>query len=172
MLKGIKMKIFLKDDELDEIDPLEEINKSDKAIIHNPTVGKRSEGEDELRKEIIGNDAIEIGPTKAAEIHGVSISQASRYSNGMDLKDKDAQIRMLARRNDITDIATLKLMDTLNLINVKPEMKVRDKIAVATGLANIVDKIGGKKEEIKPQVHLHLYGPNEKKETDYNVIDV
>jgi len=166
------MKIFLEDDELDEIDPIKILQSSDKGKVITPTVGKRGDGLTDERKEIIANDVIDLGPTKAAEIHGISIPSASKYGNGQDITNRDIRAGVIARKNDIENVAVVKLMDTLNLIDPAKVPKVRDKIALMTGLSNLVDKIGSDKDAGKPQVHLHLHAPTQKKESDYEVIDV
>jgi hypothetical protein len=46
------------------------LNLKDKGNIIIPTVGERGRGIDDITKEIIANDAIELGPSAAARIHG------------------------------------------------------------------------------------------------------
>jgi len=165
------MNIFLDESELTEIKPLEE-NK-DKGLVINPEVGKRSEGASDLVKEITALDTLTIGPTLASQINGVPISSASKYSSGKDIGNNETRARVLGAKYDIEDLATTKLMDTLNLLDPRDCEKPKDKIALLNSLSSLVDKIGPKKEDNNSsQVHLHLYGPSQKRENQYETIDV
>lgn len=163
------MNIFLEDSELEEIKPLED-KTDDHALVINPTVGKRGEENSDLQKELVALDSLILGPSAAAELHGVAQSSASKYSNGKDVPP-EIRTNVLATKHGIEDLAVAKLMDTLNLINPSDLEKPRDKIALLSGLSSLVDKISGKDREGNKTVHLHLYGPNQKKEQDYDVIE-
>lgn len=164
------MNIFLTEEELKEVKPLDP--SEDKGLVINPTVGKREEGNSDLVKEIAAIDAMVIGPSAAAIIHGVPQSSVSKYSNGKDIGNNEARARVMGMKYDIEDMAVAKLMTTLDIINPHDFDRPRDKIALVAGLSSLVDKISGKSNEndVK-QVHLHLYAPNQKKEQDYEVID-
>jgi hypothetical protein len=164
------MNIFMDDSDLIEIKPVDETK--DYGMVILPTIGKRGEGIDDELKEIIAEDAIQHGPTKAAEIHGVPVSTASRYSNGKDISNPDVKAKILGMKHDIADLAVVKLMDTLNLIDPRHVTKVRDRIALMGGLTKVVDSMVDVKRDEKPQVHLHLFCPEQKKVEDYKVIDV
>ena len=164
------MKIFLEDDELEEIKPISDSDDRGKVIL--PTIGKRGENLPTDIKEIIAIDTIEKGPTEAAAIHGVPISSASKYSNGLDIANPDARARVLGMRHQIHDLAIVKLMDTLNLIKPAAVVKPRDQITLMTGLTKVVDSMIDVKKEEKPQVHLHMWCPEQKTENDYPIIDV
>src|SRR5678815_5607025 len=127
------MNIFLEDDELKEIKPLE--RSEDNGVVINPEVGKRGEAVPEIVKEVVALDAMLMGPLKASEIHGVPQSSASKYSQGKDV-GPDARAVILSRKYDIEDLATMKLMDTLNLIDPTDVEKTKDKIALMNGLSN------------------------------------
>jgi hypothetical protein len=136
-------------------------------------VGKREEAVSDLVKEITAIDSINIGPTEAAKINGVPVSSASKYGNGQDIATEEVRTRVLQTRYEIQDTAIAKLMQTLEILNPNDFEKPRDKIALVTGLSQVVDKISDKRGDgDKPQVHLHLYGPNQKKESEYETIDV
>lgn len=165
------MKLVIDDDDLEEIKPV--AISTDKGVVINPTQGKRGEGTPDLVKEAVALDAIELGPTAAAMIHGVTVSSASRYADGKDVGDDETRARILSTRHEIQDVAIAKLMDTLNIIEPNELIKTKDKVMVLNSLSNLVDKIGEKNNPNgMGSVHLHLYAPAQKKETDYKVIDV
>lgn len=165
------MNIFLEETELTEISPL--TPSEDKALVINPTVGIRGEAISDIQKEITAIDALDIGPSRAAVINGVPQSSASKYKDGKDISNLDSRARVLSIKNEIHDVAITKLMDTLQLLNPEDAESPREKIAIITGLSKLVDDVSSKdRDGDKPQVHLHLYGPNQKKESDYEVIDV
>jgi hypothetical protein len=164
------MKLFMNDDELEEIKPVSE--SADKGIVISDRTGKREEGISELQKEIVALDAILIGPSKAAEIHGVPQSSASKYSDGKDITNEDTKGRVLATRYDIQDVATAKLMATLNLINPEELVSTKNKVMVLNSLSRLVDTVSDKNPGAgNGGVHLHLYAPNQKKESDYEIIE-
>ncbi len=165
------MNIFLEEDETTEIKPIDE--SQDKAVVINPEVGKRGEGVSDLAKEIIALDTLIIGSQEASKVHGVPQSSASKYSNGKDIADPNTRAAVLNTKYEIGNVAITKLMETLDLINPQMVDKPRDQIALVTGLSNLVEKItGGDKDKDRPEVHLHLYAPNQKQVKDYEVIDV
>lgn len=163
------MNIFLNDDELEEVKPVSP--SEDRGIVIPDNQGKRGENNSDLTKEIAAIDAMIIGPTKSAEINGIDVPSASRYSNGQNMS-ADSRALVLSKKYQIEDTAVTKLMETLNILNPNDLVKTRDKIAVINGLSNLVDRIADKSDNKGPQqVHLHLYAPNQKKESDYEVID-
>lgn len=169
------MKIFLEEDELIEIDPLEDLCHNDNAIIKTPNILNvtRGESRSDLIKEIIAIDSIDLGPTRASEIHGVSKNQATQYGNGLTIQDEDALARIHAHKHDIEDVAVAKLMNTLHMFNPEGNLKDENKrVDIANKLSQIVERIRGKEKDGAKTVVLHLHAPNQKKETDYNVIDV
>jgi hypothetical protein len=168
------MNIFLDDTELIEIRPVDETE--DKGIVITPNknpVGEVIERQEisDLRKEITAMDSIEMTARKSAEINGVGKSNAALYAKGEGLEG-DSRVRVLALRNNIQDVAIAKLMDTLNLLDPNLVEKERDKVAIMTGLSQVIEKLSPAKDSTdKPTVHLHLYSPTQKVEKDYDVID-
>jgi len=164
------MNIFLEDDELIEIRPVDETE--DKGLVITPNTGKTDRPEiSELRKEIAAIDTIESTARRSAEINGIGKTNAAQYAKGEDVGE-ETRISILSRRNNIQDIAITKLMDTLNLLDPNLVEKERDKVAIMTGLSQVIEKLGPSKEgSDKPTVHLHLYSPTQKVEKDYDVID-
>src|SRR5678809_1042242 len=113
------MNIIVPEEEVREISIEEAIKSNDSAriVIKGENVGKRNEGEEELVKQIIAHDAITLGASRAAEIHGVPQSSASKYKDGLDIKDEDIKADILATRHNIADKATAKLMQALDLFD-------------------------------------------------------
>lgn len=164
------MNIFLTEEELVEIKPLEETK--DKGLVINPAVGKREDNNIDLVKEITALDTLSIGSVAASKINGVPQSSASKYSNGKDISNIDARARINSAKYEIEDTAVSKLMETLQLINPHEIEKTRDKIALISGLSSLVDKISGNNDkEGKVQVTLNLYAPNQRKENEYETIE-
>jgi len=167
------MNIFLKEDELEEINPLKE--SQDKGITINP---HKSEGrptkENEIPdsiKEIIAIDAINTSSRDAAALHGIGRNRANDLTNGIGIKDPDIRARVLDVKHGIQDAAITKLMDTLELIDPRELDSVKERVMVLNSLSNLVDKLSGDGGKDVKQVHLHMYAPNMKKEADYDVIE-
>lgn len=163
------MKVIIEDSELEELTIEDAIKSDDNAIVILP----KTRGPVSLpieQREIIANDALEIGPTRAAEIHGVSQQSASKYANGQNLGSEEAQTRVLDKKHEIRDLATTKLMQTLSLIDPK-DVEAKDLPRIAGTLSQIVDRLEGKDNKGN-KVELHLYAPTQKKVNQYEVIDV
>ncbi len=169
------MELVTFDDEIVEI-KIEDILKSNdkgKIIIKGEKVGLRDEGKDDITKEIIALDTMNVGPSLASQIHSVPVSSASKYSDGKDISDDDTRSRVLGVRHNIADKAVAQLMDTLNLFDPSNIEKPLDQIKAASMLANIVEKVSiGSNKNGGNEVHLHLYGPKQNKIDRYEVIDV
>lgn len=164
------MNIFLDDKELEEIKPVKE--SDDKGLVISPNhTGSEPERPD-IIKEIIANDAAELGRKQAAEIHGVSERSVSRYSAGERVSE-DTKSRILDRKHEIQNIAVTKLMQTLNLLDPNSLESEKDKVTVMNGLSQVLDRLGdnGSKSGDRA-IHLHMTLPTMKKETDYDVIEV
>lgn len=165
------MKIFLDDNEIEEIKPISE--STDLAIIITPEVGKRGEGNSDFFKEIIALDTLVIGPTEASKIHGVPVSSASRYSNGKDIANEDIKSNIIAQKYKIEDTAVAKLMETLDMINPNGNLKIEQKrVSMANQLSQIVERVSGDSKNNSDKMVLHLHMPSQKHEKDYTVIDV
>ena len=163
------MNIFLDDSELTEIKPINE--SDDKGLVISPKVNEKRQEISELRKEITAIDTIESTARRAAELNNVGRSNAAKYANGEGLSE-DGRARVLGIRNNIQDLAVVKLMETLNLLNPEAVDKERDKVAIMTGLSQVIEKLSpAKNENDKPVVHLHMYAPKQKAEKDYDIIE-
>ena len=167
------MDLILNDDQVEEVTLDDFINGTDKGIIHVDKQGENHPGyhRDEISKEIIADDAIKLGPGLAGQIHGVSAPSASKYANGLDIKDEDAKARILSKKHNIADVATAKLMDTLGLIDPNDIEKPMDKVRAAAMLSGIVEKIT-EKGKSGNTIELHLYSPKQGRIENYEVIDV
>ena len=159
------------------IKPLEN-ESSDKGTViiqgENKGVGRPSNEEkrtDEV-KELIAEDVMELGAREAALIHGVSERSAANYANGKQM-GSESSARVLTKRHEIENVAITKLMQTLELLDPDNVEKERDRVTIMTGLSKVLDTITEKKQgEGTKVLHLHLYDPGRKKESDYKVIDV
>ena len=166
------MDLIIDDDEVKEIGLDHFINPYDMGIIHKDKKGEcNKERREEITKEIVAYDTIDLGPKEAAKINGVSERSAIRYSNGEDIKDDDTRSRVLARKYDIAETATAKLMDALELFDPRDIEKPKDLIKAASDLSNIVDKISGQGKGGN-KIELHLYAPKQNDIKKYDVIDI
>lgn len=155
-------------EDVEEIKPISK-ESEDRAIVKFPTNPNDNPKIPDDIKEIIAVDAIDVGVREAARIHGVSKSAAHRAIEG-----SDALTASVNDKFDIGNVATAKLMQTLGLLNPHDIEKEKDKIVVIDGLSRVIERINGKdRDKGGKTVHLHLYAPNQKKETDYGeVIEV
>lgn len=165
------MKLFIDDEEIKEVTIEDVIKSEDNGRVILPTVGERREGKDELIKEIVANDALTLGPSIAAKIHGVPQSSASKYLNGQDVAD-DTKTRILDTKHRIGNIATTKLMESLNLFDPTCIEKETDRIKAAVGLASIVEKMNGNSKNEGTKIELHMYAPKQRPIKEFDVIEV
>ena len=166
------MNIFSDDDDVKEV-LIEDIVKSeDNGKIILPTIGDRGEGKDNLTKEIIAHDALVLGPSEAARIHGIDQASASRYKDGKDIADPDTRANVLATKNNIADKAIAKLMDSLNLFDPNLIEKPIDHAKSAAILAGVVEKMTQSGKNTGQQVILNLYAPKQRPMSEYQVIEV
>lgn len=174
------MNIFLSDDELEEIKPLKKSEDNGLVIIPGKPNGENKQGRipaeeerSDIIKELIANDAIELGARESAMIHGVSPATANRYSNGNSISDPEVKTRVIAAKHDIENLAVAKLMETLNLLEPSMIDKEKDKVTVINGLSQVIERINGKDNGPKNAVvvHLEMHAPPQRKESDYEVIE-
>lgn len=166
--------IVPEDEEIKEITIEDAIKSNDqsKIIIKGEFQGNRGEGEEDLTKELVAHDAIALGTSRAAEIHNVPQSSASKYKDGKDIADDETRARVLSTRHNIADLATTKLMESLNLFDPTSFDKQSDLVRAAGTLANIVDKVAGRNDKGGAEVKLILYGPKQVNINQYETIDV
>jgi hypothetical protein len=161
------MKIYKESDEseVEIIKPWNE-DSEDKGLIKLPTNPSEHKRIPDDVREIIAVDTINLGSREAGRIHGVGKTTANDIAN-------DSGIRA-ANRFDIQNLATAKLMQTLNLLDPGNIEKEKDKVSVMNGLANVLDKLdeGDKGKNGGRSVHLHMYAPNQKPESAYDTIEV
>src|SRR3972149_3889754 len=121
------MKLFIDDSEIQELTIGSILESSrDYGIVVESQVGKRHEGISTLQKEIIAMDALDVGVSVAAKINDLGTSSVSKYKDGKDISDDDSRSRILGIKHQISDMATAKLMDTLNLFNPSAMVKPRE----------------------------------------------
>lgn len=164
------MNIISDEEEIKEIKIEDLLKSEDKGVIIESTVGHRDKGETELTKELVAYDAIQLGPSKAAEIYGVPQSSASKYSSGKDLKE-DTKTNVLSIKHQIQDRTVTKLMETLELFDPSQIDKPIDLVNAASKLSGIVEKINGR-DKTGGSTVLHFHLPNQRQVSDYEVIDV
>jgi predicted transcriptional regulator len=141
----------------------------------------RGQGNNEVpapMREIIAEDAILSGNGRLGELLGVSRQSINAYKNGStSLATYNKKGRVTAR-DRIANKATSKVLMALEQITqekMEEVKEVKDLASIAKDMSVIVDKLAPSKresDEKTPQVHVHLYGPHQKKIEDYEVIDV
>lgn len=163
------MKFILEDDDIEIIEPIRKT--IDEGIVHLPTnTGNEVPRYTEEQKEKIANDVLNgMTGLEASKVYGVSQPLANSYARGESLTG-DVRTRVLSKRYDIQDVAVTKLMDTLGLLD-PAKLRVKDQIQLMNGLAGVVDKMSEKGPIMPSKVELHLYAPNQKKESEYEVIE-
>ncbi len=171
------MEIILTDNEIVKevlLDDLLNNNTTDrgKVIIKGEFLGDRDKGKSNFEKEITALDAIEYGPSQAAIINNVPQSSASKYHDGLDIKDEETRTRVLNTRHNIANKAVSKLMDTLNLFDPNCLEKQMDIVKAAGTLSGIVERVSMNGKNVGNSVTLNLYAPKQNKLEKYDVIDV
>ncbi len=172
------MELITYDEEIKEILIEDIIKSNDKGKVITPgndplistPVGPHK---NDLTKEIIAYDSMEIGSRKASALHDVNKNSANDYANGERIEDPDVRARILGVKYNIADKAVAQLMETLNLFDPSAIEKQTDVIKAAGMLAGIVEKVSSNGNKGNGnEVHLHLYGPKQNKLDRYDVIDV
>lgn len=163
------MKAITKEKEIEEVLIEDLIKSNDRGIIIPDNKGKRNEGKDELTKELIAMDAIDLGPSRAAEIHNIPQSSASKYADGKDVSE-ETRTKILDKKHQIGNLAVSKLMESLNLFEPSEIEKPLDHIRAARDLATISEKLAGNSKSGNLVIHFHP--PNQKTEDQYEVIEV
>lgn len=164
------MNLIVEDDELDEVLIDDIVKSNDNGIVIPNRQGDRGEGKSEEEKEIIAQDAIVLGPTEAAKIHGTTPSRASRYGNGLDVKE-DTKSEILNKKHEIGNVAVTKLMESLELFEPNDLEKPLDKVRAARDLAGIVEKMSGNKNGIG-SLAVHFHAPRQRSESEFKTIEV
>jgi hypothetical protein len=65
----------------------------------------------------------------------VNQSTASKYADGKDISNDDVKTRVLANKHNIADLATAKLMESLNLFDPSTIEKPIDQIRAAGSIS-------------------------------------
>lgn len=135
-------------------------------------------------RAIIGEEAIENGNSSGKEMaraFGISDSSVSAYKAGAtstasyDNPDKDLKNHVDEARGRIAKIARTKLLSSLKHIT-KDKLeaaKLRDVAAVATAMSSVIRNMENPEDANKGNnVSFVFMAPREKKESDYEVIQV
>jgi hypothetical protein len=156
------------DDDSDDIAPVKE--SSDRGIVILPVKPTGRPKNEDIRsdviKEMIVEDSEVIGQKEASFLHGV---------NGRTIRDWKSKIEEPQfTKQQIEELATSKLMQTLLALDPDGVDKERDRITIINGLSQVIERVGDPKKDKEGSkvLHLHLYDPGRKKESDYEVIDV
>ena len=169
------MRVYIEKEEKEEIPPVskEKLKEDDKGIIRFPKNPKENPIIPDDVKELVAVDAAFLGPKATSQLHGVPVSTVHDIANNTEAGQNAKAIKAMDKHG-IADMATAKLMLTLNLLSPMDIDKEKDKIAVIDGLSKVIERMAdkGKDGEGKRVVHLHLYAPNQKEEREYPVIEV
>jgi len=158
------MGIFVSSEEMES--RLEHPNNVVHHIMHD---GKgRTKGASNIEPEsrvAIGSVAKSIGPTAAAEMFNVSISQASNYSKGKTIHgsgNPELKEGVERKTDDIHTKARDLVLDTLGLIDVGEIAgeSVRSKVSIAKDLAGVIEKTTPKTEG-SGNVQINIYAPKQ-----------
>ena len=177
------MKILLEDSEIKEIPvlPLPSVSK-DGIVTVIPSRGRKegSNNKTQLEKEIIAIDATisDSSQKQLARVHGVSQTEVSIHSRAIDrsaIDDRktDQELKSLINQKKfkIADVATAKLMQSLDLFS--PEyLDQKDLPGAASKMASIVEKVASNFEQHAPTVNFHVYSPQAREESSFDVIEV
>lgn len=190
------MKIIISDEELKSRMklPLPELVKGPSGSVEMsipiieraPELG-RGEGNnniDPLTKELIAIDGAFVPfsnktQNDVARIHGVKQSEVSYLSRGYDRSnvderkvDEDLHTSINKTKFGIIDVATTKLMETLDLFEPSA-LEQKHLPDAAVKMASVVERLEGRGNiSNAPNVQFHLYAPRARREEDYEVIEV
>jgi hypothetical protein len=167
------MRIFRESEEKEEIPPIKEekLNPEDKGLVKMPVNPRERAPVPNDVKELVAIDAAFMGNKKTSLLHGVPLKTVEDIAANTEA-GQNARAMVTMAKHGIADLATAKLMQTLDLLSPHEINKEVDKISVIDGLSRVIHRMGDKKEEGQKVVHLHLYAPNQKKEDDYPIIEV
>jgi hypothetical protein len=166
------MKIFRERKEAEEIKPVGESTDKGKVVTPSKPDPTKNKDLSDTVKGMIAVDALTSTIREASIIHGMSETAVHNLTKTTP-EGQEVRAIQLMRRHEIADVATAKLMQTLDLLSPHEIDKETDKITVIQGLSKVLEKMNGdNKEQGSRTVHLHLYAPNQRSEKDYEVINV
>lgn len=133
---------------------------------------------EELR-EVVAEIAIEEGTKAASEAFDISNSSIAAYKHGSTSTTTYHKNERVKARQRIADRVHTKLelaIDALTPDKISKVDKATELTTVMKDLASVTEKLTGRiqltDEDKSKQVHLHLYGPPQKKIESYEIIDV
>lgn len=156
------------------------INRLQVRKTHNGSRPKGAKNQSKEKQAEIAEDAIVLGPTAAADIHGTSISRASLLSKGIVTHglgtDKELAPVVEDKKQKIHDKALDLILDALNRVNLTDLKGATGLAHITSELAKTAEKTGGRlnkdKEDEKPKVQVIVYAPRMREMGEYETIDV
>jgi hypothetical protein len=178
------MKIIVDDEEIVEVPLLKRPSLLPSAKIISPESKGRKEGgtnKTQIEKELIALDgalSIDMSQKEIAKIHNVTTTEVSNHSRGFDRSNIDTRkndIELKAVINQakyqIADVATAKLMESLNLFQPR-YLEQKELPIAAKNMAIIMEKVSQNFEGEKNNVNFIVYAPRMRSEDSYDIIEV
>lgn len=176
--------MFLTDEEaksrISSLDNL--VNKLELRKVHNGGRPKGRKNDTQESRLAVAEDAIVLGPTKAAEIHNTTISRASLLSDGVVThglsSDEELAPAVQNKKEQVHEKALDIVMSSLGLLEnqIGKVFKAKDLASIAANMARIAEKTGGRlsnnPEDNKPKVQVVVYAPRMRGEEEFEVIDI
>lgn|SRR5678815_3631265 len=169
------MRLNIEEEEKEEIPPVGDgkINEDDKGKVIKPPVLIDLPKVPEEVRDLVAVDALKDGYRETAKLHGISKTAVGDIVKTSEVA-QDIKGAIVMNKYGITNLATAKLMRTLDLLQPEFIDKEVDKITVIAGLSKVINNMEdkGKDKGGEKVVHLHLYAPNQKDEKEYATIEV
>ncbi len=178
------MKIIVDDEEVLEIPLLKRpIRDNNVTIVTPEKVGRKEGGQNktELEKTLIAVDGAVSGisQNQLSRIHNVTQAEVSIHSRAVDRtniegRKTDPELKAIINqaKYNIADVATAKLMDSLNLFQPK-YLDQKELPRAALNMANIVEKVSQNFEGDRGgNVNFLVYSPRTREEDSFEVIDI
>jgi hypothetical protein len=171
------MKLIIDDKDLHEL-PLPSIDTEGRIVVP-PNLGRKKDVPNlpELTKKLITIDA-NSGTNQAnlAKIHGISQSEVSILERGIDRTNIDGrkvneELSAIGKtvRHSIADVATAKLMESLDLFE-PTHIEQKELPGAAIKLATVIEKINGNGTQHGPSVTFNVYAPRMMREEQFETI--
>ena len=171
------MKLILDDKEIHEL-PLPSIDQEGRIVVPEK-LGRKKDVPNlpDLTKKLITIDAYSgVSQTSLAKINGISQAEVSILERGIDRTNIDGrqvneELSLLAKatKHNITDTATAKLMESLDLFEPSA-LDQRDIPNAAVKLATVVEKLQATGNAQGPSVTFNVYAPRMMREEQFETI--
>lgn len=175
---------FLKDTDIDERIKSPD-NLVNRLTIHeiNRSTGPQTPQQIKKVIAILGNESDGGSCRELAKVFGIGKATVNNIENGNTV---DEEVKALVKktrsqtelnRESAESVAVSTLLDALNLIpdNLERPKKAKQISSVAKDMAMISNMMGNRNNpdgKGERAMHVHLYGPRQKKVSDYDIIDV